>query len=49
MNKNNPIKISVRFKELFIDYIVILIYLALLLIVNLAFFFLVLGGIPELL
>jgi uncharacterized RDD family membrane protein YckC len=47
MNENNPVKISVRLKELFIDYIMILIYLVFLLIVNLAFFLLVLGGIPE--
>ncbi len=47
MNENDSIKISVRVKELLIDYIVILIYLAILLIVNLIFYFLVLGGIPE--
>ena len=47
MKENNPIKFQVRCKELIIDYLVILIYLALLLIVNLIFYFLVFGRIPE--
>ncbi len=48
MKENNPIRIQVRCKELIIDYLVILIYLALLLGINLIFYLLVLGGIPQL-
>ncbi|ALV22809.1 RDD family protein [Carnobacterium antarcticum] len=47
MKENNQIRMYVRIKELMIDYIVILLYLILLLIANLAFYFLVLGGVPE--
>ncbi|MEG0268460.1 MAG: hypothetical protein RR649_06825 [Carnobacterium sp.] len=44
MKENNQIRMYVRIKELMIDYIVILLYLILLLIANLAFYFLMLGG-----
>ncbi|GHV06654.1 RDD family protein [Clostridia bacterium] len=47
MNAPNPIKISTRLKEILIDYIVILMYLILLLIISLASFFLILKGMPQ--
>ncbi|GHU45137.1 RDD family protein [Clostridia bacterium] len=47
MNENNPIKVSKRLKEILIDYIVILLYLALLFAISLALFFLVVKGIPR--
>lgn len=48
MKENNQIRIQARIKELMIDYTVILFYLILLLIANLAFYLLVLGRVPEL-
>lgn len=47
MMKNNPIRVRVRCKELMIDYLFVLLYLALLFIVNMIFYLLVLGGMPK--
>ena len=41
MIKNNPIPFSIRIKELFFDYLLILAYLACLALVCLSFYFLV--------
>lgn len=43
----NRIPIKIRLKELFIDYLVIIVYLVMLLIVNLAISFLLFKGIPA--
>lgn len=47
MKENNPIKTSIRLKELLIDYLFILLFLILLFIANLLFYSLVLDEIPE--
>jgi uncharacterized RDD family membrane protein YckC len=47
VNKNNPIKVSKRLKEIFFDYLVILIYLALLLIISLAAFTFIVKEVPR--
>lgn len=46
MIKNNPIPFSIRIKELFFDYLLILVYLLSLAALCLSFYFLVLGKIP---
>jgi hypothetical protein len=48
MNENNPLKMSKRLKEIFIDYLVVLIYLLLLFIASLTAFFLILKQYPSL-
>jgi hypothetical protein len=47
MNENNPIKMSKRLKEIFIDYLVFLMHLGLLFIAGLTAFFRVFKGMPE--
>lgn len=47
MKRNNEIKMSLRLKELFIDWLVISLYLVILLILALIFYKVVFNGIPE--
>ncbi|MGH2116036.1 RDD family protein [Aerococcus urinaeequi] len=47
IKKNNPISFKNRLKELFIDYIVILLYLVLLFVVMMAVYYLFFNGIPQ--
>lgn len=47
MKANNPISAKQRFKEIGIDYLVILAYLAVLAVVNVGIYFLIFRGIPA--
>ncbi|MBM6614565.1 RDD family protein [Desemzia sp. RIT804] len=47
MKEKNPIRIRIRLKELFIDYLFIMVYLTFLFIANLLFYLVILGGIPK--
>ncbi|MEC6748179.1 RDD family protein [Marinilactibacillus sp. XAAS-LB27] len=48
MKKQNQIKFNLRIKEIVIDYVIILVFLSAVLLLNVTFYFLILGRIPEL-